>query len=222
MEQGKERGVTSYVFDMIAFCIALGLAYFLKWKTSDLVWSLWLSSLVIGYLTILTIIFGRIYKDIGKGGALAKVIPSGLFQMFFFFFHFGVFHLVHAMFLKGFFPLEAGNSQFEVAPDASVGGIGAILIETTSRYGIFLVPAIIAQRLDLLKPFRKEASVESSKDSFAAPYKNVIKMHMLIIFFCACSFFKLEHFLVYAAVYTVYFFPLWSLVKRREELKSKK
>ena len=39
--------------DLLAFALGLGLAYVFRWQTADLVWSLWLGSLVIGYLTIL-------------------------------------------------------------------------------------------------------------------------------------------------------------------------
>jgi len=39
-------------WDALAFAIGLGLAWFLRWETTDLVWSLWLSSLVVGYATI--------------------------------------------------------------------------------------------------------------------------------------------------------------------------
>ena len=46
-----------------------------------------------------------------------------------------------------------------------------------------------------------------------APYKNVIRMHLLIFFFAFAHFAKLESFWVYAAVYAVYFFP-WRLLKK--------
>ncbi len=46
-----------------------------------------------------------------------------------------------------------------------------------------------------------------------APYKNVIRLHLLIFFFAFASFAKLESFWVYAVVYAVYFFP-WRLVRR--------
>ncbi len=42
--------------DVAAFAFGLGIAFVLRWKTTDLVWSLWLGSLVLGYLTILSTI----------------------------------------------------------------------------------------------------------------------------------------------------------------------
>jgi len=44
-----------------------------------------------------------------------------------------------------------------------------------------------------------------------APYKNVIRLHLLIFFFAGAHFLKLDSFLVYAVVYAVYFFP-WRLL----------
>jgi hypothetical protein len=45
------------------------------------------------------------------------------------------------------------------------------------------------------------------------PYKNVVRMHLLIFFFAFAHFARLENFFVYAVVYAVYFFP-WRLVKK--------
>ena len=52
--------------------------------------------------------------------------------------------------------------------------------------------------------------------SMMAPYKNVIRMHLLIFFFAAAHFARLDNFLVYAVVYAAYFFP-WRLLKRKTE-----
>ena len=38
--------------DVLAFAGGLGVAWWAKWQTRDLVWSLWLSSLVVGYATL--------------------------------------------------------------------------------------------------------------------------------------------------------------------------
>jgi hypothetical protein len=35
--------------DALAFLAVLGLAWHFRWETVDLVWSLWLSSLLVGY-----------------------------------------------------------------------------------------------------------------------------------------------------------------------------
>ena len=48
---------------------------------------------------------------------------------------------------------------------------------------------------------------------FAEPYRNVIRMHMLIFFFFFAHFAGLENFAVYAVIYAVYFFP-WRLIRK--------
>ena len=47
-----------------------------------------------------------------------------------------------------------------------------------------------------------------------APYKNVIRMHLLIFFFAGVAAMRLENFAIYAVVYAGYFFP-WRLVRRK-------
>jgi hypothetical protein len=51
-------------------------------------------------------------------------------------------------------------------------------------------------------------------DGMMAPYRNVVRLHLLIFFFAAASFAQLDNFIVYAVVSAVYFFP-WRLLKRQ-------
>jgi len=44
---GKESWAQAWP-DALAFAVGLGLAWYFRWETRDLVWSLWLSSAVIG------------------------------------------------------------------------------------------------------------------------------------------------------------------------------
>ena len=44
--------------DALAFALGLGVAWGSGWNTTDLVWSLWLSILVVGYSMIVWMIFG--------------------------------------------------------------------------------------------------------------------------------------------------------------------
>jgi len=45
--------VLGFIPNLAAFFIGLGIAYFNNWEVRDLVWSLWLCSLVLGFLTLL-------------------------------------------------------------------------------------------------------------------------------------------------------------------------
>jgi hypothetical protein len=225
--------------DALAFLIGLGLAWYFQWETRDLVWSLWLSSLVIGYAMIVWNIFGKgaflaskAWQDrsmlagtpkgpIAAGGAV--MLAGGLFLLAFFTAHFGGFHFVHSAFLNSFFPINPGERSFP--------GL-ALYLEVFQRYWWFLPAAAIAERAAFRwKPEEPAAAsdVAVTPEAIAtrqarnlkagigggmmAPYKNVIRLHLLIFFFAAAHIARLDNFLVYAVVYAVYFFP-WRLVKK--------
>lgn len=203
--------------DALAFAGGLALAWWLKWETTDLVWSLWLSSLVVGYATILWLATGHLREfavnasaDRPPGTGRAKLLAGGLiligtlFTVAFFTVHFGGFHLGHSVFLSFFFPIIPGNDG-----GGSWPGIETY-VEVLRRYWIFLPVAFIAERGGFAE--RKKTDGARSPDMMA-PYKNVIRMHLLIFFFAGAHFARLDHFLIYAVVYAVYFFP-WRLLQR--------
>src|SRR5471032_1581083 len=53
MENLENRSWSSAWLDLVAFVAWLAIAWWGRWQASDLVWSLWLSSLVVGYAMIL-------------------------------------------------------------------------------------------------------------------------------------------------------------------------
>ncbi len=226
--------------DLLAFAAGLAMAWKFQWQTRDLVWSLWLSSLVVGYAMIVWSIFGlevfvatQAWGDrtqlrteprgpLVAGGMVFLV--GGLFVLAFFTVHFGMFHYVHSIFLNSFFPVEPGRPKFSP-------GL-ALYWEVFRRYWWFLPAAALAER----KVFRliptdpgpadtsvtaEDVAVRQMRNFQAAfgggglmsPYRNVGRMHLLIFFFAFVHFAKLENFGVYAVVYAVYFFP-WRLIKR--------
>jgi len=224
--------------DVLAFGAGLALAWANQWQTRDLVWSLWLASLLVGYAMIVWGIFGTgifvatkawgdrdLLKDESRGPMVAGgavLLVGGLFLLAFFTVHFGGFHFVHSIFLNSFFPVQPGRNTW---PDA------ALYLQVLREYWPFVLVAAVAERRafrlpePLLASVVPDASVKAadvnrrlanSKSGFTgmmAPYKNVIRLHLLIFFFAFAHFAKLENFLVYAVVYAVYFFP-WRLIKR--------
>jgi hypothetical protein len=226
--------------DALAFVIGLGMAWYFQWETRDLVWSLWLSSLVIGYAMIVWSIFGTgayiAWKaarepasssptSAGKVAAVGGIlVAGGLFMLAFFTVHFGMFHFVHSVFLNTFFPIDPGSPH-------SFPNWG-LYAEVFRRYWWFLPAAAIAERAafrfgpgepalpadtavtpDAIAARRRRQAAAGLGGNMMAPYKNVIRLHLLIFFFAAAHFAKLDNFLVYAVVYAVYFFP-WRLIKR--------
>ncbi len=144
--------------DLVAFTIGLGTAWYLDWQTADLVWSLWLCSLVLGYLTILSTIGAGVYlgarmlfhEESPKKKRLPAILIGSavaLFLLAFFSFHFCGFHSGHATFLSFFFPLkELPKNAFA---DSFMNPF--LLWKTVFKhllpvYGLFLIPTIIAER----------------------------------------------------------------------------
>ena len=216
--------------DAAAFGLGLAVARWAGWNTADLVWSLWLSSFVVGYSTIVWMIgqpavtlawlAWRDREDVGATFRqiviLWLIILGGAgFLLAFFTIHFGGFHYGHSQFLIWFFPADLPGSG-----RGSGAGI-ATYLEVARRYWVFLPSAFLAHRAAFLrKPFSIGRDLSPSfeqgkgvKDIFVEPYRNVIRMHLLIFFFFGAHFLGLENFAVYAVVYAVYFFP-WRLVRK--------
>lgn len=205
--------------DLLAFGAGLAIAWHFQWQTTDLVWSLWLSSLLVGYATIVWLIFGPVYRIsreartngasfVEQAGLTLAAGAGGLFLLAFFTVHFGMFHFVHSVFLNTFFP---------VAKTKGFPGV-ALYLEVLRRYWYFVPMAALAERQVFRNPVASaqtgtSAIAGGAGGSMMIPYKNVIRMHLLIFFFVFVHIAKLDGFLVYAVVYAVYFFP-WRLVKK--------
>ncbi|HZF19571.1 MAG TPA: DUF6498-containing protein [Burkholderiales bacterium] len=151
-------GLRKILPDVLAFVLGLGVAWKLGWNTTDLVWSLWLGSLVLGYLTILSTIAAGVYvganvithAEFPQGNRTAAILIGSVVAVFFlgfFALHFGAFHAVHAGILSGFFPLggmpkNAFSSAFMNPVQLWRDAFHYVL----PACGAFLVPAIIAER----------------------------------------------------------------------------
>lgn len=256
--QNREAALAWRVLpDICAFGIGLGIAYFMNWETRDLVWSLWLCSLSLGYLTLFSAIGGAAYIGFHAvrhpdfdtkhfWPALLIATASGLFFLAFFSIHFGAFHSVHAVFLGAFFPLEGvPTDEFGKGFMNPPKLIWLVYTYLAKPYGIFVLPALIAERKhvfsalikavsvvrenkvgpsDVKSHLRKNKKAKSAnknglQDVMGRPYINVIRMHLLIFFFGFCHLLKIDSFVVFAVVYFVYFFP-WNEVKRHLKIEQ--
>lgn len=215
--------------DALAFGAGLAMAWFGRWQTADLVWSLWLSSLVFGYVLIMWSLFGPpllLAREGRRGAAVGSVIGAG-FMLAFFTVHFGLFHVAHSVILNTFFPVTAAPTGGGLLPLEIYG-------EVCRRYWWFIPVTLVAERHAFrLEPLPPEPPPTSVKAADIArrkarnarlglgagvflPYKNVVRLHLLIFFFAAAKFAHLDGFFVYALVYTVYFFP-WRVLLRAKE-----
>jgi hypothetical protein len=241
MTETLDERWSSAWLDLLAFVGWLGVAWWGQWQAGDLVWSLWLSSLVVGYAMIVWGLIrpavdvvaavasddtaSRSFSEAGPAkvatfGAAALFI--GLFLLAFFTVHFGGFHYVHSQFLQAFFPVDMGYagrahpSQVEIYK------------EVVRRYWIILPSAFLSHRAAFMRrppapeldpSVTADAIVERKKANrlrppslMMEPYQAVMRMHFLIFFFAFAHFAKLENFAVFAVVYAVYFFP-WRLLR---------
>jgi hypothetical protein len=221
--------------DALAFVLGLAVARWAGWNAGDLIWSLWLSSLVVGYATIVWIIgqpavamamvVWRSRTDQPSSARTvfllwAAILVVAAFMLAFFTVHFGGFHYVHSQILLSFFPINVPGA-------ASRGWAGkAVYLEIFRRYWIFLPSAFISHRAAFLrKPLALNQDRllgtfvgpgNKNRDIFAEPYRNVLRMHALIFFFFFAHFTGLENFAVYSIIYIVYFFP-WRLVRAGDD-----
>lgn len=188
--------------DMILFCATALLAWLRKWSAGDLLWSLWLSSVLLGYSLLLTALaIGPISRLLqrrsGDSASLPAVlvVPGALFMVGFFTVHFMGFHFVHSMFLNSFFPLATLETSI------SVGSYVALIAEALSRYW----PFVLISALSMGTQFRRAFEHTSDKITMM-PYRNVIRMHLMIFLIAGLSSAGVPDLALYPTL-ILYFFP---------------
>lgn len=221
--------------DLALFAATVAVAALQQWSATDLVWSLWISSLVVGWAFIVTTLLvgdgaggdgsGPAGGGPGGGGGSAPgaaaaagagagnrlqglVGPArtvgALFLLFFFTLHFGFFHYGHSIFLNEFFPLvePPGGSTFW-----GPAWWGGLVATAAGRYWPFLAATALSRRAD----FRRSVeTVPETGDALFRPYRNVLRMHVLIFVFAGLEAAGLTGWAVYPVLF-FYFFPLGAL-----------
>ncbi len=195
---------------LICFLITLIMASVQQWVVTDLVWSLWITSLTLGYTYLLSnIVVNGIQQGLEQSENVlidrllfsqnthlrwVIAIIGALFILIFFSLHFGMFHFIHAIFLNSFFPLLSAT------PDG-IPNVFALIQTSLLRYWPVILLSLFAQ----IRNFQK-LTQNAGQQLMFSPYKNVIKMHFSIILFGALSMFGLnDFFMPYLLI--LYFFP---------------
>lgn len=143
--------------DLVAFLVGLAVAWARGWSSTDLIWSLWLSSLVIGYALIVWAVVQPALELLGLGWQhraeveqslaqqknpkqiailLAIALVGAIFYLAFFTTHFGFFHYIQSQLLLGLYPLGNGFTTMNRATFA----------EVLRRYSWALPSAFLARR----------------------------------------------------------------------------
>jgi hypothetical protein len=179
-----------------------------------------------------------------KGTLLGVGVFGSLFLLVFFSLHFCGFHAGHASFLSSFFPVPAVETvEFHELFMNPPGLLSVAVTELIPVYGLFVIPMLIAERQNLIKAFRLpefksrfentpvmdeqsgaleansikavQASRRPVGQLFTGPYRNVVRMHLLIFAFAALQALELEPWVGFLMVYSVYFFP-WRALNLRK------
>jgi hypothetical protein len=198
---------------LVSFLITLMLASAQSWKVTDLVWSLWVTSLVLGYSYLITgILSSTLRGAVAAQGPAGKFLQAlflpgnarwvlailgGLFMLAFFSMHFLMFHFVHSIFLNLFFPIYGSAGSFP--------NFLALIGVCFSRYW----PIILLSAATSLPAF---LSVTQATDTnfVSMPYRNVLRMHFSIFVFAGLSMLRISAVGLYYLL-ILYYFPFGAL-----------
>ncbi|MDH3284129.1 MAG: DUF6498-containing protein [Acidobacteriota bacterium] len=200
--------------ELALFMVTVALASYQEWSAGDLLWSLWISSLVLGYAFLIAALIGRPVIEISKNICRGKndvpltagrvttlvaiaILVSG-FMVGFFTVHFGGFHFVHAALLDAFFPLA--DEPGVLAGGLTAGFLHAIRVALARHWPFVLISAV-----SLAPQFRRALGSDSDK-VLMTPYKNVLRMHLMIFVIALCHAAGASGLVLYATL-LAYFFP---------------
>jgi hypothetical protein len=150
------RSWSSALPDLVAFLVGLAVVWVRGWSTTDLIWSLWLSSLVVGYALIVWAVLQPALELLGLGwrhraeveaspawtNPMQRMLFLGIaligatLYLAFFTFHFGGFHFIQSEFLLDGYPLGFPYHEMN----------RATLAEVVRRYWPALPSAFLARR----------------------------------------------------------------------------
>jgi hypothetical protein len=200
-------GPLDLTIDILLFAGMAALAAVQRWSAGDLIWSLWASSLVVGYSLIVAAIAGQWAAAARKEPrAPIAALTGSLFLLGFFTIHFCLFHFVHGIFVSVFFPPD--RAGVPAGPNVDPGDfVVRIVPAVLASYWPFIAASALSRIGDYVRAFR--GPVDSS---MAKPYLNVIRMHVLIFAFAFLSAAGLRGWILYAVLIT-YFLPAGRIAK---------
>ncbi|HLP79955.1 MAG TPA: DUF6498-containing protein [Acidobacteriota bacterium] len=231
----QQNNAFSFIAPIISFIAILVFIYIQGWHTKDLVWGLWFSSLVVGYITILCVIYAQSTIEHPSVSPILRTLQhianlgGAAFMLVFFTIHFGMFHVIHSLFLQIFFPVEGtvsilGNfftsstadqaqtlmSISNVTQGEEVSTFASGLFSFLPDYKTVILaywPIALITLIATLPALRDGLKKKSL--SFATPYSNVVKLHLTIFVLAFLSFTGLEQFWLFALIFSIFYFP-WS------------
>ncbi len=212
------------IISLFSFVVIFILARVENWTAGNMVWSLWITSLITGYCYLLA---GIVSNALGNGilsedslvnrlfqGSIHSGIKYGLllfgllFQLVFFTVHFGLFHFVYSIFLSQFFPIM--NRSFERFPD--------FLFFVSISFKTYW-PVILFTLFASLRKFQRILS-QNEVNFTKRAYVNVIKIHLSIFLFAGLSATGINEWM-FLLIFIIYFFPFSAVFEFLKNLKQK-
>jgi len=141
------------------------------WRVGDVVILYWIENVIIGLYNVLRILAVR------PEGASAALLPAKLFVAAFFTVHYGMFCLVHGIFLAAMFPVPG--------PGGAKLGIGGVVLEMLREPGLLAaVGALVASHgASFVRNFLGRGEFRSAqlRQLMHRPYGRIVVVHVFII-----------------------------------------
>lgn len=229
-----------YFTELFMFFFSIATAYFIGWNNTDLIWGLWITSFIVGNVSLIRSGFTALVRVV-KTGLTSENIkkfqkePNSekikflifvlIFAPFFFiigaFFlvHFSLFHFFHAFVLSAFFP-HPDVMRIVDGVNKGSGIIIHILIVKTllMSYWIIVLQKLIFDHIRHGESAGNDDSDHSMRPympPFARPYIQVAKIHTLIFILAGLNAINANKYLIYVVIYSVFFFPLPTFSKAK-------
>lgn len=160
----QNNWMKKYFTELLLFFFSIAAAYFIGWNNTDLIWSLWITSLVVGYVSIFRASTGPIsllvkykltseeIKEWRELPTFEKVqfiilvlifIPISLFIVVFLSVHFCIFHLLTAYWLQVLMPHSGIADILANANGGEFYGYLQIIMTLLMSYWIIVLQKLI-------------------------------------------------------------------------------
>jgi hypothetical protein len=212
------------IISLFSFVVIFILARVENWTAGNMVWSLWITSLITGYgyliAGIISNSFGnailseenlvnRLFQGSVHAGIKYGLLIFGLlFQLGFFTVHFGLFHFVYSIFLSQFFPIM--DRSFERFPD--------FLFFVSTSFEAYW-PVILFTLVASIRKFQRILS-QNEVNFTKRAYVNVIKIHLSIFLFAGLSATGINEWM-FLLIFIIYFFPFSAVFEFLKTQKQK-
>ena len=205
LKPAEIRPLTATSLDLLAFIFSLSLAYVLGWSTKDLIWGLWLTSLLSGLSSFL---IGFMRPVVRRGAhPVERLIfgAIGILGLSFFALHFGGFHYIYATMLHGLIPLEPQPNRVYLG---HLSWTGTTPFSFFQSFTLALTNYWLFALVNMIHDYRQILEDRIDAETLG-PYRSVLKLHILIMGLGLLWLIGIESFIVFTMVFALFYAPSW-------------